>query len=108
MIAFEVRLNGKRLCIAGAEDLSVLSAVVTACGKLGRKTVPARPDEKGGEIHMHIGGLTARQDPTKDVHIRWNKTTFLKNGDVIEVRILETDKVDRPTSRSKATKKKRQ
>jgi hypothetical protein len=105
MIAFEVSLNGKRLCTAGAEDLSVLTAVVTACGRLGEKTVPARPDQKGREIHVHIGGLTARRDPNADVHVNWNKTRFLEVGDVLKVRIRETDKVDRSTARTKARRK---
>jgi hypothetical protein len=37
MIALEVSLNGKLVCRAGADDLSVLSAHVTASGKLGKK-----------------------------------------------------------------------
>jgi hypothetical protein len=60
MIAFEVSHNGQRVCIAGAEDLSVLSAHITASGKLGHKTLPARPDDKTGEVFFSVGGLTAR------------------------------------------------
>jgi hypothetical protein len=71
MIALEVSLNGKRVCLAGADDLAVLSAHVTACGKLGSKTIPARPDDITGEVHYSVGGLTARPDPKKDVHMNW-------------------------------------
>jgi len=105
MIALEVKLNGKRVCTAGADDLSVLSAHVTACGKLGKKTVPARPDDTTGEIHYSVGGLTARPDPEKDVHVKWKAVAPLQVGDVLEVRILETEKVDRATSRTKAKRK---
>ncbi len=105
MIALEVSLNGKRVCIAGADDLAVLSAHVTACGKLGEKTVPARPDETTGEIHYSVGGLTARPDPENDVHVGWKSIAPLRVGDVIQVKILETDKVDRATSRTKAKRK---
>jgi hypothetical protein len=105
MIALEVKLNGKRVCIAGADDLAVLTAHVTACGKLGKKTVPARPDDTTGEIHYSVGGLTARPDPERDVHVRWRSVAPLKVGDIIEVRILETEKVDRATSRTKAKRK---
>lgn len=105
MIALEVKRNGKRVCIAGADDLAVLSADVTAVGKLGRKTVPARPDETTGEIHYSVGGLTSRPDPDKDVHMNWTSIAPLRVGDVIEVRILETGKVDRARSRTKAKKK---
>ena len=105
MIALEVRLNGRRVCIAGADDLGVLSAHVTASGKLGKKTVPARPDETTGEIHYFVGGLTSRPDPDKDVHLRWKSVAPLKIGDIIEIRMLETEKVDRATSRTKAKRK---
>jgi hypothetical protein len=105
MIALEVKLNGKRVCIAGADDLAVLSAHVTACGKLGKNTVPARPDDTTGEIHYTVGGLTARPDPKKDVHFKWKSVAPLRIGDVIEVRILETEKIDRATSRTKAKRR---
>jgi ATP-dependent Clp protease adapter protein ClpS len=105
MIALEVRRNGKRVCIAGADDLAVLSAHVTAVGKLGTKTVPARPDDTTGEIHYSVGGLTARPDPKKDVHLKGKSVAPLRVGDVIEVRVLETERVDRATSRTKAKRK---
>lgn len=105
MIALEVRKNGNRVCIAGAEDLAVLSTHITAVGKLGKKTVPARPNETTGEIHYSVGGLTSRPAPGNDVHLSWKSVMPLKVGDVIEVRILETKKVDRATSRIKANKK---
>jgi len=105
MIALEVRKNGKRVCVAGADDLAVLSTNITAVGKLGKKTVPARPDETTGDIHYSVGGLTSRPNPNKDVHLKWKSVVPLKVGDVIEVRILETEKVDRATSRARAKKK---
>ena len=37
MIAFEVSHNGKLVCIAGANDLAVLNAIVSASGKLGHR-----------------------------------------------------------------------
>ena len=105
MIALEIKLNGKLVCIAGAEDLCVLSTNVSAVGKLGKRTVPARSDETTGEIHYSVGGLTSRPDPDKDVHLRWKSVAPLKIGDVIEVRIIETEKVDRATSRTRAKRK---
>ena len=106
MIALEVRLNGKRVCIAGADDLAVLSAHVTACGKLGSRTIPTRPDDPTGEMHYSVGGLTARADSKKDVHVKWKSVAPLRVGDVIRVKILETDKADRPKSMTKAKPRK--
>jgi hypothetical protein len=105
MIAFEVRLNGKRICIAGAEDLSVLSTIITASGKLGAKTVPARPDDTKGEVFYSVGGLTARPDPETDVHVRWQSIAPLQVGDVIQVKVLEVEKADRAKSRKRAVRK---
>lgn len=105
MIALEVGLNGKRVCIAGAEDLAVLTASVAAVGKLGKKTVAARPNDTSGDIHYSVGGLTARPNPDKDVHVRWKSVAPLRVGDVLQVRILETDKADRAISRQKAKRR---
>jgi hypothetical protein len=107
MIAFDVRLNGRRVCIAGAEDLAVLSTIVSASGKLGPKTVPARPDDTSGEIFYSVGGLTRRPDPKKDVHVRWKSIAPLKVGDVIQVKVLDVTKADRAKSRTKAARKRR-
>ena len=107
MIAFEVRLNGKRICIAGAEDLAVLSTIVTASGKLGAKTAPARPDEIDGEVFYSVGGLTARRDPKQDVHVRWTSVAPLRVGDVIQVKVLDVKKADRAKSREKAVRRTR-
>lgn len=105
MVAFEVTLNGKRICIAGADDLSVLSTSVSAGGKLGKKTVPPRTGEETFDIYYSVGGLTSRPDPATDVHVNWKSVAPLKVGDVIQVRILETGKVDRARSRKKAERK---
>lgn len=101
MIAFEVFRNGKRLCIAGASDLCVLSTHITASGKLGDDTVPFYPDEKTGRVSLSVGGLTQRKDPKKDVHMNWLNLEKLKPGDKVEVKVIETDKVDKPKTKSR-------
>lgn len=103
MIALEISLNGKRVCTAGAEDLSVLAAIVGAGGRLGKKTVP--PPTVPHAIYCDIGGLTSRADPAKNVHLHWQSLKPLKVGDTIQIRILETTHVDRPKSRTKAERR---
>jgi hypothetical protein len=105
MIAFEVRLNGERVCIAGAEDLAVLNTIVSASGRLGPKTVPARSNDTKREVSYSIGGLTARADPEKDVHVRWKSLAPLKVGDLLQVKVVEVKKADRPKSRKRAARK---
>lgn len=108
MIALEVRKNGKRVCIAGAEDLAVLCTNVAAVGKLGKKTVAARSGETSCEFHYSVGGLTSRPNSDKDVNLTCKAVAPLKIGDVIEIKIVETKKVDRATTRFKANKKQAQ
>jgi hypothetical protein len=88
MIALKVSLNGKQVCVAGADDLAVLCANIAASGKLGSKTVPARPDDTTGELFYSVGGLTSRPDPKKDVHMNWRSVEPLRVGDVIQVKII--------------------
>lgn len=97
MVALEVKLNGKRVCIAGADDLTVLSAHVTACGKLGRKSAP-RKLKGDTEIFYSVGGLSPRPKG-KDIYPKWKSVAPLRIDDVLEVKIVETQKVDRATSR---------
>jgi hypothetical protein len=102
MIAFEVKKNGQLVCVAGAEDMGVLSTIISAGGKLGNKSALARPDATTPEIHYSVGGLTRRPDSDKDVFVDWLSISPLEVGDVIEVRIIETDQADRAKSRKRA------
>lgn len=100
MLAFEVKLNGKRICVAGMKDLAILNAGVTAAGPLGEKTVKVRPDEDR-EIFYSVSGLTGRRDPDTDVHVRWRSIEHIQVGDVLQIKVVETDQVDRPRSRKR-------
>jgi hypothetical protein len=79
MICFEVILNGRRLCTAGAGDDGVLTATVTSVGK--RR-----------ELELAIGGLVA------DAHLKWPSPSSLAVGDEIIVRVVETGQPDPPAT----------
>lgn len=101
MLVLEVTVNGKRICVAGTEDLAVLTAIVSACGKLGSKTAPSREDESI-DIFYSVGGLTGRRKPETDVHVRWKSVEPLAVGDVVQIRVLESKIADRSKSRKRA------
>jgi hypothetical protein len=103
MIAIRVKKNGKLLGVAGAEDLSVLSAAVSVGGPLGPKTLTVR---KGEEVyfHPHIGGLTARKKGA-DVHVRWQPELEIGLGDKFEFEFIETDSADAPDKSTRAKRK---
>ena len=105
MIAFEVRINGKKICVAGAGDLSVLTAAVTAVGKLGPSTKPPRPDDTTNDIHFRVAGLTARGDESRDVHLDWTSFLELSAGDVVQIKVRDVAKADRPKSRRRAVRR---
>lgn len=86
MRAFEVYVNNERLCLAGVNDQSVLTAIIDYVGKVGKKN-----DER---LHLHVGGLVIPQEE----HVRWRERE-LAVGDEIRVRILDSDKVDTPSER---------
>jgi len=102
MITMEVSLNGKRVCIAGAEDLSVLSAVVSAVGKLGKLTLPTHPVDRGPDLYYSVGGLSARKHPRADVHLNWTGIAPLSIGDVIVIRLRECRIADKAKKRTRA------
>lgn len=78
MLAFEVHVNGRKLCVAGCE--SVLSAGVTWAGH--------DPDQ----VQLHVGGLnTGDESP----HASW-ETPSLSIGDSITIRIVDVPSHDPP------------
>lgn len=103
MLALRVTINDKKCIVAGAEDLSVLSAMVTLTGKLGRKAVD--PGRGKPDMFASVGGLTARMGRRKDEHLRWTPHVKLKVGDRVLVELVEATKSDRVVQRRGAGRK---
>lgn len=80
MKAFDVRLNGKRICVAGIGNDGVLNTMVDHVVGNGRN-----------EVLLRVGGLLR---PTEE-HVRWEHL-LLQVGDKVEVYIIETETVDNP------------
>ncbi len=81
MRAFEVWVNGEKLCLAGIGDDGVLTTIVH---------LAARPGEGG--FFLQVGGLTGQ---TKE-HVNWINQKPLTVGDNVQVKIVETDAADKP------------
>jgi len=85
MRAFEICLNGEKLCIAGIGEDGVLSAIISwVTGK------------SGADLHLYLGGLI---NPGKE-HVSWIEHRNLSVGDVIQVKVVEGNSVDEPTRRT--------
>jgi|SRR6185503_583712 len=104
MLAIHVKLNGKRLTTAGAEDLGVLTSHVTLTGKLGSKTVEWRNSGRP-DIWLRVGGLTSRAEGIGDDHLYLTDHKPLRVGDKITLRIVETSRAGRVVSRVTSRKK---
>ena len=83
MRAFQIVLNGKRICVAGIPRDCVLSTTITY--------VPIR---KRKETRLYVGGL----EVGKNEHVFWEEAT-LRAGDEVRIKIVETKSVDAPLRR---------
>jgi hypothetical protein len=80
VLAIEVHLNGDKITVAGAKELSVLTAAVAA----------VRLKAGAPEIHLQVGGITSGQ------HLAWITKQGLKPGDRVTLRVLEVEEADPP------------
>jgi hypothetical protein len=86
MRAFEVHLNGRKLCVAGVGKAGVLTAILDYVGGQGSE-----------ETALTVGGLLTDADE----HVRWVKRRKLKTGDEIHVTVLESKSADSPKMRQR-------
>ena len=85
MKAFEVFLNGDRLCLAGIAGRCVLTVII---GHVKGKVDPV------DELDLQVGGLISDTNE----HVTWS-TKQLNTDDEVRVRIIESDSADEPTER---------
>ncbi|AWM38882.1 hypothetical protein GobsT_28890 [Gemmata obscuriglobus] len=85
MEAFEVRLNGDRICLAGVAD-GVLTVNVHIVGG----------PERGRRFHLSVGGI----DSASDEHLSWPVPGIGVGAEVL-VRVIDTDAVDPPEQRGR-------
>lgn len=85
MHAFEVHLNGKRLCVAGIGEDGVLTAFITDV---------ARKD--WNHLDLKVDGLVGKTGE----HVVWSDQR-LKTGDEVRLKIVDASSADRPKKRKK-------
>ena len=66
MIAFEVFLNGNKVCRAGVGDLGVLTTVLSWVRREGRNTETKEPGNIEEELTLNVSGLLS----AKKEHVR--------------------------------------
>jgi hypothetical protein len=98
MIAFEIYVNGKRLCTAGIGEVGVLAANLLWVGsepQKGARNKTAKMDEYAS---IRVGGLFSKTEE----HVKWARRN-LRRGDEVAIRIIETVHVDPPREIEKRT-----
>jgi hypothetical protein len=93
MICFQVSLNGQRLTTAGIPGFAVLSTTLTWVRSRHRP----EPYRTSGVLNFRVGGLDANSRKRADgKHVEWVGRDIAV-GDVVEVRILESESSDPPS-----------
>jgi hypothetical protein len=83
MIAFEVRINGERLCTAGHADISVLSAIINHVSR-------------HQDLILTVRGITkGTQSPSQN--LTWLNNSPLLVGDEVSIKIVDVRRCDVPT-----------
>ena len=103
MIAFRLKLNGRKIVTAGLPGDHVLSAV--ACRRVDsvgpdvvKRARPRRLTHRA--LKLELGGLWTALDGAQE-HVSWTDILSLKPGDKLSLEVLETDKVDEPSHRKR-------
>ena len=94
MIAFEVSLNGNKVCNAGVGDVGVLTTIITWVRRNGVNTETREPENLEEELKLDISGLIT----SRNEYVRWSERK-LAVGDEILIRVTNVESVDSPRDR---------
>jgi hypothetical protein len=97
-LCLRLTINDGKPVVAGADDLSVLTAVVTLVGRLGPRTIGAKAS--GSEIDVRLTGLTARPGDEQDEHLEWLRLRRLGTGDRVLIEVLDDVKPGKVVSQT--------
>ena len=105
MIAFEIEINGNKLCTAGIDAkygilTSILSWAKRDVSQLSEESKAKVPAE---ELKLTVGGhISYSKDDYENV--QWSGRE-LKPGDQIKIKIIETNEADEPKTKKRSDPK---
>jgi hypothetical protein len=89
MPAFEVHLNGKKVCTAGLSGDGVLSAHLSWVRRKASRRAP--------RLSLHVGGL----DSSTWEHLVWHEALPVQIGDEVRIKVSTVARIDAPSARKK-------
>jgi hypothetical protein len=98
MLAFELFVDDRRICLAGMDDWAVMSVILT--GVRRRKDNP----DDSGRLDVSVGGLSETDADGAAYHQRWEKVDFAVGSRVV-INLVEADEVDPPVRRYRSDRK---
>jgi hypothetical protein len=98
MIAFEVIVNGNKLCDAGIEGLGVLTAILSSTHRVPQPEAEMNQLYPPDELILEVGGLQSARNEEPGQQMSW-ASKDLKVGDTIVINIKSLETVDPPEKR---------
>ncbi|MFM5950126.1 MAG: hypothetical protein ACKOPM_13025 [Novosphingobium sp.] len=91
MLAFDIRIGEERICLAGVDDWSILSAHLTA----------QRGDQSDDieNLELYVGGMTKADSAGTSHHVRWSRLRQLEVGTTVTIHVVDADATDMPIKR---------
>jgi hypothetical protein len=86
MVAFEIYVDGEKLCTAGVGGTGVLTAITTWVN---------RGNPAQGQTDLRVGGLAHTQPGQGRAQVDWVHR-LLQLGSEVRIRVIETGRVDEP------------
>jgi hypothetical protein len=101
MLAFEISIDGRKMCTMALTDLDVATVTTTWVRRPAPDPVSGDPSTASpeSELKLDVGGLQRDADGAS-VHLRWLHQA-LAPGQRITLAIVETDDGDPPRSRER-------
>ena len=93
MLAFELFVDDRRICLAGMEDWAVMSVILSAVQPREDRERP-----RTSELNISAGGLSETDASGAAYHARWGKVD-LQVGSKVVINLVDTDQPDPPIRR---------
>ena len=101
MLAFELFVDDRRICLAGMEDWAVMSVILSGVRHRDRD-----PDD-GGRLDVAASGLSETDADGASYHARWERVD-LQVGSKVVINLIETDQPDPPIRRYRSDREGRE